>query len=102
MAASEAPVDVGDENGNPWTPLKDLAAVVDAAVLRHQPGLQVSQQVPFQIPVPGASTVVIKKSLRSYRNNVPSFLGIGLFLANVCYVMTFKKQCPVSPNAFPA
>jgi hypothetical protein len=43
MADPEAPVDVGDENGNPWTPLKDLAAVVDAAVLRHQPGLQVRQ-----------------------------------------------------------
>ena len=41
MATSEAPLDAGDENGNPWTPLKDLAAVVDAAVLRHQPGLQV-------------------------------------------------------------
>ena len=43
MATSETPVDVGDEYGNPWTPLKDLASVVDAAVLRHQPGLQVSR-----------------------------------------------------------
>ena len=59
MAASEAPVDVGDENGNPWTPLKDLAAVVDAAVLRHQPGLQVSQQVPFRNSGPDSSTVAI-------------------------------------------
>ena len=43
MASVDAPLDGGDENGNPWTPLKDLSAVVDAAVLRHQPGLQVSR-----------------------------------------------------------
>ncbi len=39
--ADEVHLDTGEENGNPWTPLKDLAAVVEAAVLRHQPGLQV-------------------------------------------------------------
>lgn len=27
------------DDGNPWTPLKDLAAIVEAAVVRCQPGI---------------------------------------------------------------
>ena len=45
MSAGDVPLDVGEENGNPWTPLKDLSAVIDAAVLRHQPGLQVRNSI---------------------------------------------------------
>ena len=49
MATSDVHPDTGEENGNPWTPLKDLAAVVDAAVLRHQPGLQVRMSLTLNL-----------------------------------------------------
>ncbi len=35
MAATGPRID----DGNPWTPAKDLAAVVEAAILRNQPGI---------------------------------------------------------------